>query len=180
MTPASVPRVAAQIDYRGLLPGDVEAVARLISEGFEGYRGFAPAGWEPPALEQETQTLELWVRDQDFWGELAFEGEELVGHAAFLPASRHRSRPVSDRRLSHLSYLFVTPSRWGSGTARALLERGLGASRSRGFTAMRLFTPVGQSRARRFYEREGFHPVGEPLDLGLGLPTLEYRRTLAA
>jgi hypothetical protein len=43
---------------------------------------------------------------------------------------------------------------------------------------MRLFVPVGQERARRFYTREGFIAVGEPFDPGLGLPMLEYQRSL--
>jgi GNAT superfamily N-acetyltransferase len=167
------------IEYRELLRGDVAAAARLIADGFEGYREFAPVGWHPPPAALEAQTLELWAADEDFWGELAFDGETLVGHAAFLPATRHRSSPVPDPELSHLSYLFVTPPYWGSGTSRALLARAMSAAHARGFTTMRLFTPLGQSRARRFYERDGFRTVGEPLDLGLGLPTLEYRRSLA-
>jgi GNAT superfamily N-acetyltransferase len=167
------------IEYRKLLLGDIEAAAQLIADGFEGYREFAPAGWEPPPTEQETQTLELWAGEEDFWGEVAFDGEALVGHAAFLPATRHRTRPAPDPELGHLSYLFVAPSYWGSGTSRALLARAMSAAQARGFNAMRLFTPFGQSRARRFYERDGFRAVGEPMDLGLGLPTLEYRRALA-
>ena len=49
---------------------------------------------------------------------------------------------------------------------------------AREFGAMRLFVPAGQARARGFYIREGFSVVGEPFDSGLGLPLLEYRRSL--
>ena len=44
---------------------------------------------------------------------------------------------------------------------------------------MRLFVPVGQARARRFYTREGFVVVGEPFEFGLGLPVIEYQRSLS-
>jgi predicted GNAT family N-acyltransferase len=37
---------------------------------------------------------------------------------------------------------------------------------------------VGQARARRFYAREGFIAVGEPFEFGVGVPALEYRRSL--
>jgi hypothetical protein len=43
---------------------------------------------------------------------------------------------------------------------------------------MRLFTPEGQLRARRFYEREGWLLFGSAFDGGLGIPLVEYRRTL--
>jgi hypothetical protein len=43
---------------------------------------------------------------------------------------------------------------------------------------MRLFVPVDQGRARRFYTREGFNAVGDPFDPGLGLPVLDYQRSL--
>jgi len=169
-----------QIEYRTLRQRDVEAAARLISSGFEGYREFAPAGWQPPAMDQEIQGLQPWVDDEDFYGELAFHGDVIVGHAAFLPAPRHRSRPVPDPGLIHLSYLFVAPPYWGCDAAPALLRRAMSAAHARGFAAMRLFTPAGQRRARRFYEREGFQRVGQEQDLGLALPTLEYRVTLTA
>jgi hypothetical protein len=37
---------------------------------------------------------------------------------------------------------------------------------------------AGQARARRFDAREGFVAFGEPFKFGLGLPVLEYRRSL--
>jgi hypothetical protein len=56
----------------------------------------------------------------------------------------------------------------------------MNAAAARGFAAMRLFVAAGQVRARRFYTREGFVEVGQPVEFGLGLPTLEYRRALVS
>jgi len=169
-----------EIEYRRLTPEDVGAAALLIADGFEAYRAFAPAGWEPPGAEDEKRTLQRWAEDPDFWGAVALDSQGVIGHAASVPAARHRSRPVADPGLSHLSYLFVARSHWGSGVATALLRRAIEDATERGFTAMRLFTPAGQARARRFYEREGFLSAGEPMDIGLGLPSLEYHRVLRA
>jgi GNAT superfamily N-acetyltransferase len=94
----------------------------------------------------------------------------------FVPASRHRRFPVEDPRLAHLSDLFLVPERWGTGLASELLSQAVAEAGARGLTAVRLYVAEGQLRARRFYEREGFAQVGGPMDVGLGLPSLEYRR----
>ena len=50
------------------------------------------------------------------------------------------------------------------------------AARERGFSQMRLFTPVAQARARRFYEREGWAPAGDEFHApGPDLVIVEYR-----
>lgn len=48
-----------------------------------------------------------------------------------------------------------------------------------GYGAMRLYTPIAQARARRFYEREGWVLEGDALESPMGMPLVEYRRTLA-
>ncbi|MFI4977057.1 MAG: GNAT family N-acetyltransferase [Solirubrobacterales bacterium] len=122
--------------------------------------------------------LQRWIADPDFWGELASEERTLAGHATFIPA-RRSLRPAPDPSLAHLGHLFVKPEYWGSGAAAELLARAVDAAIARGFASMRLFVPVGQARARGFYAREGFMAVGGPFELGLGLPALEYQRSLS-
>jgi GNAT superfamily N-acetyltransferase len=123
--------------------------------------------------------LHHWIADPDFWGELASDEQALVGHATFTPTIHRSFRPAPDPALAHLGYLFVKPEYWGSGIAAELLARATNAASARGLAAMRLFVPVGQARARRFYAREGFAAVGDPFEFDLGLPALEYQRSLS-
>jgi GNAT superfamily N-acetyltransferase len=156
----------------------VEELAALVSDAFVGYESFAPPAWQPPPASAQANGLERWLDDPDFWGELACDGQAVIGHATFIPAARHSFRAAPDPGLAHLGHLFVRPPYWGSGVAAQLLAHAFSAAASRGYAAMRLFAPVGQARARRFYAREGFSGVGEPFDPALGIPVLEYRRPL--
>ncbi len=159
-------------------PAEAEAIARLNVEGFQGYRAFAPAGWEPPPLESEME----WIRERigfpEVWCLVAEAEPGLVGHVAFMPAGLAR-RAATEPGLAHLWLLFVRPSHWGTGLATELHRAALREAAARGFSSMRLFTPAGQARARRFYEREGWAAAGEPFDdPDFKLPLVEYRRPL--
>ena len=39
---------ASEPNYRAGTVADAEALARLVIDGFEEYRSFAPDGWRPP------------------------------------------------------------------------------------------------------------------------------------
>jgi GNAT superfamily N-acetyltransferase len=164
--------------FREIVRDDIGELAALVADAFGGYRRFAPAGWQPPTASEQVGVLQGWIADPDFWGELALDGQTLVGHATFIPATRHSFRAAPDPSLAHLGHLFVKPPYWGSGAATQLLDHATSAGAARGFAAMRLFVPVGQARARRFYTREGFTAVGKPFEFGLGLPVIEYQRSL--
>lgn len=163
---------------RTIARDDIEELAALVAEAWAGYRSFAPKGWRPPKAEAQSAALSRWIEDPDFWGELASREGELAGHATFIPAARHTLVANEDPGLAHLGHMFVRPEHWGTGVAARLMERALEAATKRGYWSMRLFVPEGQARARRFYAREGFGQVGEPLDMGVGLSVLEYRRPL--
>jgi GNAT superfamily N-acetyltransferase len=165
-------------DLRPIAPDDIDELAALVADALAAYREFAHADWTPPPAADEARRLNRSISDPGFWGELACDGQTLVGDAAFIPAERHSFRPATDPSSAHLLHLFVKPQYWGSGVAAQLLTRATSAAAARGFTTMRLFVAVGQARARRFYTREGFVAVGEPFEFGLGLPSLEYQRTL--
>jgi GNAT superfamily N-acetyltransferase len=164
--------------FRPIAPDAVDELAALVADAFVGYLSFAPEHWQPPPVSMQARGLQRWVGDPDFWGELARDGQTLIGHATFIPAARHSFRAEPDPGLAHLGHLFVRQAYWGTGVAAQLLGHALLAAASRGYAAMRLFAPVGQTRARRFYAREGFRAVGKPFDPALGIPVLEYRRPL--
>jgi GNAT superfamily N-acetyltransferase len=158
---------------------DADALMETVAEGFDGYRAFAPDGWEPPDMAIEAMRMRAQLAQPGTWCEVAEIGDAIAGHVAFMPARTH---PVGggevDESVAHLWQLFVKKAYWGTGTAARLLADAVAEAAARGFRTMRLFTPEGQGRARRFYEREGWALYGAPFDGGLGIPLVEYRRGL--
>jgi GNAT superfamily N-acetyltransferase len=177
-TTDSIASGALTVTFRAITEADTAQLADAVAAAFSLYRDFAPAGWQPPTADSEATRLGRWIADAGFWGEAAFEDATLAGHAAFIPASHHSFRPARNATAAHLLHLFVAPDFWGSGLATELMARANAAAIARGHDSMRLFVSEGQRRARRFYEREGFSAVGEPVEFGLGIPAVEYRRAL--
>ena len=165
--------------FRSATPTDAEAIARLVIDGFETYRSFAPPGWEPPPLEVELGHLEQLLPDERYWILLAEDDGRLVGEVSILPSARTVHREP-DPLLAHFRNLFVAQDHWGTGLATALHGASVDEARRRGFAQMRLFTPADHGRARRFYEREGWTQRNEPFDEPrLGMALVEYRYALA-
>jgi GNAT superfamily N-acetyltransferase len=171
---------AAPWKLRVASPRDAEQVASVLEEGFESYRSFAPAGWEPPAPNWELDRLRERLADPEVWCLLAEREGRSVGHVSLLPAAKHLRWPSPEPGLVQLWHLFVRTDWWGSGLAPALHAEVLREAAARGYREMRLFTPTAQARARRFYEREGWKPVGGPLDApSFGMPLTELRRAIS-
>jgi GNAT superfamily N-acetyltransferase len=166
------------LTIRAPAPGDVPGLAALVAEGFETYRSFAPAGWEPPPLTDHERYLTDRLCATDTWATVAEQRGTHVGIVSMIPAATSRV-PVDDPRLAHLWQLFVAEPWWGTGLAPRLHALVTAAAAHRGFTAMRLFTPADQARARRFYEREGWDLVAGPQEDDIGFPVVEYRLRLA-
>jgi GNAT superfamily N-acetyltransferase len=159
-------------------PGDAPQIAAVLREAFDGYRSFAPPGWEPPDVDMELERARAYLARAEVWCLIAEQGGEPAGHVSIIPAGLHH-RPSEEPGLAHLWQLFVRPPLWGSGLATAMHAEAVREAGSRGFTGMRLFTPAAQARARRFYEREGWTATGEASDsLGFGMPLVEYRRAI--
>jgi GNAT superfamily N-acetyltransferase len=158
---------------------DVPVLSATVREGFEGYRAFLPAGWEPPAEEFEEARITERLGLDDTWCRIALDGARPAGHVAFLAAREQTpGRPVIPG-LAHLWMLFIREPWWGSGLAPHLLALAVAEAGDRGYAAMRLFTPAGQARARAFYEREGFTSDGVARwDPMLAFDLVEYRRDL--
>jgi GNAT superfamily N-acetyltransferase len=158
---------------------DAPAIVAVTMEGFETYRSFAPAGWEPPAAAEEVERVAALLGRDDVWYRVAEQAGELVGHVGFLPAAGLEWARVDDPGLVHFRQLFVTQRHWGTGLATTLHGAAVDEATARGFEAMRLFTPAAQDRARRFYEREGWTLARPPaFEPRIGLDIAEYRRPL--
>ena len=165
--------------FRPATSVDAERMVAITVEGFESYRSFAPDGWTPPSASVEAERLAALLGDDHVWYLVAEHDGELVGHVGFLPADVLSFARVDDPRLAHFRQLFVSRPHWGTGVAQRLHAAAIDEARTRGFNAMRLFTPAGQHRARRFYEREGWSLARPPaFDERIGLEIAEYRRAL--
>ena len=162
---------------RPATPADADALADTVSEGFGAYRAFAPPGWEPPGrLELAIGIAGRLLQDDVVAAVAEAEDGTVAGHAILLPASRSRLGS-DDPELGHVEQVFVRRSHWGTGVAARLLASVVAAAPRRGFTTLRLFTPLDHARALRFYAREGWERVGEPLTgEPIGLTLVELRR----
>jgi GNAT superfamily N-acetyltransferase len=174
------------IDTRRAAPSDVDVLLDDVAVGFDSYREFAPAGWQPPDVRADRgQTTDV-LEDPATWALLALAEERAAGHVAFFPG-RERTASAAPggwrvRRtipgLAHLWQLFVLPEWWGRGVAPLLHEAAIAEMRVQGYRSARLFTPSRHARARRFYERRGWMVAAEEWNDYLGLMLTEYRRVL--
>ena len=172
--------VGGRWTFRTASPEDAPQVAAVLKEGFESYRSFAPPGWEPPTSNWDLTLLREQLGESDVWCLLAESDGAPAGHVSLMPAARHARHPSSEPALAQLWHLFVRTSWWGSGLATELHGEVLREAGRRGYTAMRLFTPLAQERARGFYEREGWTLTRAPVEAapGFGMPLAELRRAI--
>jgi GNAT superfamily N-acetyltransferase len=166
--------MASRARLRRAEPADAPALVEIVQGGFETYRAFAGAGWEPPDERSRLEELREELGRPEPFCMVAEDGGAIVGHVLWLPAIRpSRDGSVPD---VHLRYLFVLQPFWGTGIARDLLGAAVEEMRARQTGVARLYTPAGQARARRFYEREGWTLHDGPyLEPAMGLELVEYR-----
>jgi RimJ/RimL family protein N-acetyltransferase len=152
---------------RAARPADARGVAELIARCDASYGEWAPDGWEPPPPDEELARDRLFAGRA--WSRVVENGGQVVGVVSWRPADAG----------ALLSWLFVDPSRWGSGLAQELLDAAVSSMRSAGLAEAELWVHDENARARRFYERNGWAPTGEGRSHPrLGLYLLRYRAEL--
>lgn len=173
--------MTARIDalaFRMATAEDASRLAAVMAEGIGTYRSFAGERFTPPGTAEIEAAFAGRLGRPDVWCRLAADGDALAGYVSLLPATQ-AAHAVADPTLMHFWMLFVRPPWWGSGLAARLHADACAEARARGFSALRLFTPVAQVRARAFYEREGWAVAGVPFAHdGMGIDMVEYRRAL--
>lgn len=151
---------------------DAPQLAATVQEGFESYREWAPAGWDPPAAPLQLSGIRDRLPEDGCVCLLAEAGGRHAGHVAYIPAREEAG-------VAHIWMLFVRRAWWGTGLASDLLARAVAEATDEGYAGMRLHTPAEHARARAFYEREGWSapdpPFYEPM---LGLALITYRLRL--
>jgi GNAT superfamily N-acetyltransferase len=161
--------VATALTFHEATVADAPEMAETVGIGFDTYRAFAPAGWEPPPFAVEVAAIRSRMVGHDAWALLARDGDLPAGHIALL------ADPAPGT--VYLWQLFIRPPHWGTGLADRMHEEFLEASRTRGYRRARLRTPVDQARSRRFYERNGWQTDGvASYEEKLGLDLLVYTR----
>lgn len=161
--------MAPELTFRAATVDDAPVIARTVAIGFDGYREFAPPGWEPPPYAVELTTTRERLSRPGTCALVGFDGDEPAGQVGLLadPA------PAT----VYLWQLFVRPPYWGTGLADRLHAAFLAEARARGYERGRLRTPAGQARARRFYERTGWVTDGVAShEERIGLDLLSYDR----
>jgi GNAT superfamily N-acetyltransferase len=168
---------AEKVHIRAASRDDVPAVLALVASSFEGYRSFAPEGWQPPEQDRGAAlAIEYILTHSNTWYVVAEDAAGHAGQCGFHPVHEERMmRGAPVEGLAHFWQLFVREDLWGSGVGGRLHDLAVSAMRERGFTRARLNTPAGQERARRFYERRGWRAAGPSPD-GLGSPAIELLR----
>src|SRR3954451_13543901 len=125
---------ADALDIRGAVPDDAIALAGTTRLGFESYRSWAPAGWQPPPRALEIRSIRERLRASTTWCAMAVEPSgEQAGHVGITHASE-RDRPhVRLEGQAHLWMLFVRPAWWGTGLAARLHRLGLEEAAREGY-----------------------------------------------
>lgn len=169
------------LEHRAPRPDEAEALLLQLAISFQGYKAFAPEGWEPPdeLTPESVARLREALSDPRAYALMATHHGDPVAHVLWAPAHRDNDpRAPLVPGVAHLRQLFVLEPWWGTGVAATLHDRAVGAMRERGWRAGRLFTPAPHARARRFYERRGWELVRVADDDRFGMPVAEYRLEL--
>src|SRR5919108_5159026 len=142
---------ASALDIRVAVPDDAQALAITSRLGFESYRAWAPAGWEPPPHALEVRAIRERLRQSSTWCAMALDSDgEPAGHVGITHAADRERPHIRIEGWAHLWMLFVRPPWWGTGLAARLHRLALEEAARRGYGSIRLYTPYGAARARAF------------------------------
>lgn len=133
------------VELREATAADAGAAFALTRAGFETYRFFAPAGWEPP--HKSVAELRGRLAAPGVWGVMGEEGGAAVGFGAFEPTREEAGARDGPHvpGLAHVFAIFVAESPWGTGLAATILDAVVNRIRADRFTEGRLFTPAVRS-----------------------------------
>jgi ribosomal protein S18 acetylase RimI-like enzyme len=165
-------------DLRSARPEHAPQLAAIFHEGFESFRDFAPAGWNPPADLEGPDEFATALARPDVWGRVIGGDADIEAYVMIKPATQTRGGDDLIPGLGHLWMLFVRREHWGKGHGRTLLAEAVAELRRRDYEEARLSTPTRNRRSRALYERAGWRAVTSAEIPDLGLRVTEYRLKL--
>ena len=164
---------------RDATPDDAESIGEAHAEAWRiAYDELFPRALLEAAVEIRRRMWVGLVGDPALGGTLlvAQEAGEVVGFIHFGPAS-------GNDEIGEVYGLYVLPTSWGRGSAKALMDRAV-ASLAESFTLAILWTHAEAHRARRFYAKSRWIETGnhrqETTWDGLAFPAVEYERVLVS
>jgi len=170
------------VEVRVATVADADAVAAVHVRSWQSaYRGLLPDAYLS-ALSVE-QRSEVWTRilevtDLPRTGAFVLqEGLEVFGFVHVAP-TRDDDLPAS---AAEVTAIYITPSAWGLGGGRQLMDTAEASLKEAGFATAALWVLEANLAARRFYARQGWRPDGarKVEDRGdLVLPEIRYSTTL--
>ncbi len=166
--------MTVKVEYRAAQTRDAPNMAELIARCNEGYKTWAPTGWNAPGgiAEREEMHLTQRLANPSVCTLVAMKGDQLIAFAMWAPS--RRTPGVAD-----LSLLFVDPASWGIGLGRQLLLEAEQSMLRASFSQAELWVPVANTRARRLYERNGWCETSESRDHPLlGFELRRYQLSL--
>jgi GNAT superfamily N-acetyltransferase len=175
---------------RSASTADAAQIAAVMRESwFAAYDGIiAPAVIDRATAPDGGARVRQSFRTRPWQRMIAAVEADIVGYASFGPERDVLDMPWpypltsagSGGQVAELYALYVHPSRWSTGTGRALMDQVLAKVRTAGYACITLWVLEANARARRFYQRAGFAPDGARHvldDLG-GVTEIRYRRVL--
>jgi GNAT superfamily N-acetyltransferase len=177
---------------RSASTADAAQIAAVMRDSwFAAYDGIiAPAIIDRATAPDGGARIRQSFRTRPWQRMIAAVEDGIVGYASFGPERDvlggrwpYPLTPAgSDGQVAELYALYVHPTRWSTGTGRALMDRVLARVRMAGYARITLWVLEANARARRFYQRAGFAPDGARHvldDLG-GVTEIRYQRALGA
>lgn len=161
---------------------DAEAIPRVhIASWQVAYRGQIPDAYLNGLANEMPRRIEFWrsaLQRAPEQGRRLFVAERDGFVVGFLSCGPSED-PDRDSETGEIYAIYLHPSAWGTGTGRALFERGEETLQELGFTKATLWVLDTNARGRGFYEAMGWHADGAKKDEERGTFTLHevrYRR----
>ena len=139
---------------RRATPDDARSIAEIHVETWRAaYAGVMPQRvLDELDVEARERMWRSWAAAPDWAAFVAQQRGRIVGFASVGPSR-------DPEGLGEVAAIYVSPSVWGTGAGRALMDAGIGWLKERWSEAI-LWVAEENPRARRFYERYGWELDG--------------------
>ena len=161
---------------------DADAIGRVQVETWRAaYTGLMPDEVVAEFDVEARQRMWREVLDREPRpGSAVFVAEEDGSVVGFASVGAWREDDDVVDGIGELFAIYLSPTRWGTGAGRALIERAEASMRESGFVEARLWVLEENERAERFYRAAGWEADGRKVDTfqGAEVAEIRYRKAL--